>query len=168
MIQSPTHIKGNILDLLLTDNSSFIDNVKVNNDWNLCKSDHYPITFHVKFRAMRKKVVKREIYNFKRADWNSINNELKQLNWNRFLSFNDDIEFSWIRFKASLFSVTDKHIPKIEIDNSDQPPWFDSETYAACREKEWFRDRYNSKKSAEYYAKFSERRRAYKSLRDKS
>ena len=83
------------------------------------------------------------------------------------LLFNDDIEFSWIRFKASLFSVIDKHIPKIKIDNSDQPPWFDSETHAACRKKEWFRDRYNSKKSAEYYAKFSESSRSYKRLANK-
>ncbi len=154
VIQHPTHIKGNILDLLLTDNPSFLGNVKVNNGWHLSKSDHFPITFNVKFRVARNKTVRREIYNFKRADWNAINNELRHLNWNRLLLFNDDIEFSWSRFKAGLFSVTDKHIPKIKIGNSDQPPWFDSETYAACREKEWFRERYNSTNSAEHYAKF--------------
>ena len=54
VIQNPTHIKGNILDLLLTDTPSLIDNLNVNNGWHLAKSDHYPITSNVKFRAMRK------------------------------------------------------------------------------------------------------------------
>ena len=148
--------------MLLTDNPRFLSNVKVNDDWHLCKSDHFPVTFNVKFKVKRRKEVKREIYNFKRADWHSINNDLRQINWDRVLLFNDDIEFCWHRFKTSLFIVTDRHIPKIKIGNSDQPPWFDSETYAACREKEFFRDRYNLTKSTEHYAKFSERRRAYK------
>ena len=93
----------------MTDNSRFLDNVKVNDDWHLCKSDHYPVTFNVKFKAKRRQVVKREIYNFKRASWDSINNDLRQINWDRLLLFNDDIEFSWNRFNVTSIAKSGTH-----------------------------------------------------------
>ena len=170
LINEPTHEQGNILDLLLTDNTGFIADIKVNNDSDyLCDTvrDHFPITLKICARVKQKKIVKREIYNFKRADWDSINNHLSSLNWDRLLSSTDNIDICWNRFKTILFETTDRHIPKIKISNCKQPPWFDSETYAVCREKERFRAKYKSSKSTADYAKFSECRREFKRLVEK-
>ena len=164
LVDKPTHIAGNTLDLLLTDNPGIIANIKVNKDWHLCKSNHFPITLNVKLRAEKKNIIKRDIYNFKKANWAQINNELSHINWQGIFNYHENIEFNWIKFKTALFDVLDRNIPKIKISNSHQPPWFDSETFNLCREKEWFRQRSKNSSSPEHHAKFVECRRAFKRL----
>ena len=61
-----------------------------------------------------------------------------------------------------LFKV--RHIQKIKLKNVDQPPWFDSETFNLCREKERFRAKFKESSNPEHYLKFSECRRAFKNL----
>ena len=161
LIDKPTHIKGNILDLLLTDNSGLISNLNVNKGWHITKSDHFPITFEVNLRAKAKPRAKRVIYNFKRANWDCINHDISHTNWEQILNY-DDIESSWSHFKSALFSITDKYIPKIKLKNANQPPWFDSETFNLCREKE--RMRAKAKSNPEQYIKYSEKRKAFKNL----
>jgi hypothetical protein len=162
LIDVPTHIKGNILDLLLSNNPRVVSDIKVDNGSQLCKSDHYMISFNIISKVKKKKLAKREIYNFKRADWESINNELVLVDWDSLLLSNDNIEFAWSRFKNKLFLITDRHIPKIMVDNSSQPPWFDSETHNLCREKERLRSRYKQSKSTEHYVQYSDSRRRFK------
>ena len=164
LIDKPTHIAGNILDLLLTDNSSIVGNVQIDTEWHICKSNHFPLTFKIKHRADKFKAKKREIYNFKHANWDLINEELLQINWEHLLSEQNNIEASWNKFKSIFFTVIDKHIPKIKISNNSQPPWFDSEIFNLCRKKEWFRARSKGSSSPEHYAKFSESRREFKKL----
>ena len=164
LIDVPTHIKGNILDLLLTNNPGVVSDVKVDGGSQLCKSDHYSISFNIKSRVKKKRLAKREIYNYKRADWESINNELSLVNWDSLLLSNDDIELAWSRFKNKLFLITDRHIPKIKVDNSSQPPWFDSETHNLCRDKERLRFRYKQSKAMEHYVQYSDCRQKFKRL----
>ena len=151
----------------MTYNQDVIANVKVDEGWHLCKSNHFPITFSLKLRADKKKIAKREIYNFKHANWDLINNKLSEVDWAHILHLNNDMETSWLNFKTQLFSVVNSHIPKIKISNSFQPPWFDSETFSLCREKEWFRSRSKNSSSTEHYVKFSQCRRAFKRLTEK-
>ena len=44
-IASPTHRKGNILDILLATCARFIDDLSIITDKIYCNSDHFPITF---------------------------------------------------------------------------------------------------------------------------
>ena len=54
---------------------------------------------------------------------------------------------------------------KMKISNANQPPWFDSETFQICRENELLRAKYKEPNSSpNYYAKFSEHRRAFRRL----
>ena len=85
IIDKPTHIAGNILDLVLTDNICAVGNVNVNSGGSICKSNHFPITFNIKLRADKKQSSKREIYNFKRANWDLINEKLIEINWEHIL-----------------------------------------------------------------------------------
>ena len=49
LVNFPTHIKGNILDLLLTNNEDLINNLTVVKDDLCLSSDHYKICFQVNY-----------------------------------------------------------------------------------------------------------------------
>ena len=53
-ISTPTHIKNNILDIVLTNSDNYIRNINILSDHEACKSDHYAITFEIKLRIERK------------------------------------------------------------------------------------------------------------------
>ena len=149
---------------MLTDLHYNVSNVKVNYDIDICKSDHYTIKFEINHRVKKHKQVKRQIYNYKRANWDLINDELRYVDWQRFLESNDDIVFAWDNFKRKLFGILDRHIPKIWISNARQPPWFDCELYNACREKEKIRKKYKKSGSLLHKARFVECRKNFKRL----
>ena len=163
LVNHPTHNQGNILDVVLTNNSQLITDTVVDSNFLVCKSDHSTVRFNIKSNVRRKKPVKREIYNFKRADWAAINEELRFTDWNRLLSISD-IDVAWNRFKTKLFECCNRHIPKIKIKCEFQPPWYDAETHDLCRQKERLHSRYKQTKSTEHYAKYSDCRRQFKRL----
>ena len=89
LILHPTHVKGNILDLLLTSCPELISDIRVLNENEICKSDHFAIEFSLDIKLNRKKSVKRKIFNFKKANWDSLNDNLKHINWNYLLYYCD-------------------------------------------------------------------------------
>ena len=134
-ITDPTHIKGRTLDLLVTNYSSCISNLKVFSDKYLCKSDHYLVTFQVNANVKYNKTPKRKILNFKKANWDALNNDLSIVNWNAILDCLEP-ELAWRAFKHVLSVLVHKHIPVITIKTAFTSPWFDSECFEAYREKE--------------------------------
>jgi len=120
VINQATHSKGRILDLLFTSKTQLLDNICVHDLNSVCKSDHAPITFEVKTKIKRKKPIKRKCYNFKRANWEALNAELSQVNWDAMLG-GAEPEIAWSRFKDKLFDSIDKHIPIITINAEFQP-----------------------------------------------
>ena len=125
VILEPTHKFGNILDLLLADNSSFIADIKVSDTVLPCQSGHFCLSFAIKSKFKRLKIPKREVYNYKHADWAAINNGLNTVDWATELN-NKDINDSWLCFRNILFNLIYQHIPKIKIGGSSQPIWFDA------------------------------------------
>ncbi len=49
-VNQPTHHKGNILDILLTNSEASITDLQVMDKDSVCKSDHFPINFKVKIK----------------------------------------------------------------------------------------------------------------------
>ena len=107
-ITTPTHIKlkGNILDILLTNSENLISNIEILSNCEVCKSDHYAITFDLKLKTVRKKPVKAKHFNFKRVDWDSLNNELNNIDR---LSVLDCLEpdLAWLTFRDILNNLLD-------------------------------------------------------------
>ena len=161
MINKPTHDKGRILDILLSNLMGSIEKVEVLGKNEICSSDHFGITFSIKMK-FRKKVVKRKILNYKKANWEGLTNDLKSVKWDKQL--NCDAETGWSRFKNILFYHMLRRIPTITITDKDQPPWFDSETYLLCLKKEKLRAKFNETGLAEDYKKFSDCRSEFKNL----
>ena len=163
LISQSTHIKGKILDLLLTTDVQLVDKVCVQDINSVCKSDHAAITFDVKTKVKRKKPIKRKCYNFKRANWESLNADLRGVNWDALL---DRVEpdIAWNRFKIQLFELVDKHIPQVTFKSEFQPPWFDSELLQACQAKEKARRKFKRTQVKLDEINFINARRHFKQL----
>ena len=162
LITSATHKNGNTLDILLSNFDNTVSNVQVLPPNSLCKSDHFPISFNLKSTFARKKSNKRKVYNFKRANWDLINRELCSTDW-KFLNYLDP-DSAWKILKERLFLLADKHIPKVTVKSEFQPPWFDSELFAACRKKERLRDKFNERGLLSDELKFTASRKYFKKL----
>ena len=137
-IEQATHRHGKILDILLTNSPQSLARVSVGDENSVCASDHFPVFFDIKANVRRKQAAKREILNYKKADWNSLNNELSNIPWHSLLS-SSDIETCWHNFKLTIDNASKKHIPAIRSKDGFKPPWFDSDVYDICREKERIR-----------------------------
>jgi hypothetical protein len=161
MITQPTHEKGKILDLLLSNLVGAVDNIVVMEKNDICSSDHFGITFSIKMK-FRYKVEKRKMYNYKRANWEGLNNDLKSVRWDQHI--NGDAETGWRRFKNILRHYMNIHIPTITIKNKGQPPWFDSDTYQMCLKKERLHQKFKETGSADDYKQYSECRKEFKKL----
>ena len=133
-ITTPTHYKGNILDLLLTNSEASVNELRVGERDSVCKSDHFPINFKINIKVSRRKPVKRICYNFKNVNWDRLNHELRHTNWDILLNGTEP-EIGWKKFKDKLFEVADRHIKKAHVKTDGQDPWFDSECYDAWRTK---------------------------------
>ena len=162
-IEDSTHIKGSTLDILLTNVPQNVSHLNVWSDKCVCKSDHYPITFDINIKVSRHKSSKRKCYNFKKADWDGLNNALRHTNWDSVLTCNE-VEFAWINFKFKLFELMDKYIPKITVKNEFQPPWFDSDVYVLCRKKERLRAKFKRTNSDSDEILFRQARKDLKRL----
>ena len=162
VVRYPTHVKGNILDIILTDKPQHIHDINIDSS----KPDHFPIVFKLNLNARRKKSAKRCIFNFKKANWDGINSEFSTINWEGLLS-DRNIDDAWAVFKTKFSEVSNRHIPKIKISDEFQPPWYDSEVHDLCNRKQWFHKRWKKSRSDLHYAKFSECRKQFKNLVEK-
>ena len=162
-INEPTHKKGNTLDILLTKSFSYIKDLKIIDTERYCISDHLAITFVITKTIKRKPRVKRKCYNYKNTDWDMLNETLDMIDWDNLLDYSDP-ETAWANFKKVLFDKIDDHIPKFTIKTEYQPPWFDSDCYSKCKEKDKLHKNFKQKKTIESELKFKAARREFKAL----
>ena len=115
-IRQPTDIKGGILDILFTTTESYISNLKVGLNEPHCNSDHHPITFEIKVKCKRLIPPKRKCYDYSKVNWANVHRELDNVPWETVVDCMEP-EIAWHNFTKVLFSIIDKHIPKIIIRN---------------------------------------------------
>ena len=162
-INVPTHRQGNTLDLLLTQSNRFVENVTVQNESLLCKSDHYLITFDLKLKCNRRKITKRKCYNYKKAKWIRLNAELTEIDW-PFILESMHPDTAWNNFATILKHQMGRHIPTIILKSESQPIWYDSECNLKCKEKERYHKKYKRTGSLQDGLKFATARKDFKKL----
>ena len=168
LISEPTHKDGNVLDLLFTNIPNTVENINILGQDEVCSSDHFGINFNIKLDVPLRKSVKRSIYDYSRADWKSINFELKRVGWDSLLGMHDP-HTSWPVFRAILSIICDKYIPKKIIKNQFQVPWFDSECDKILHEKEKWRAKAHSDHGTEEdHEKFRKFRKKFKKVMDEN
>ena len=85
------------------------------------------------------------------------------INWENLLDYHEP-EIAWQNFKKILFSKVDNHIPKFLVKNEHQPPWFDSECFKKCKEKDKLHKLFKLKNTLQAELKFKASRREFKTL----
>ena len=126
LIQSPTHYKGNILDLVLTNSPSLISNVTVHPYRSFSiQSDHLVITFSIKSIPFARPhhQPSHYVYDHTKTDWDSLLSYLLDFDFSEFYLFND-IESAWVTLKNTINDATSRFTPKVLIRPHQRPKWF--------------------------------------------
>ena len=161
LISEPTHKSGNILDLLFTNIPNQIKDIHVMDKDKFCRSDHFGIEFCVDIAFKYKPIPKRKIFNYNKADYQSLNNDIRSVNWDHVFSCNDPC-IAWDRFKKILADFCNKRIPKRTIRSQFQPPWYDTECDQIRRKKEKLRLKAKGSGLEKDYERFREIRKKLK------
>ena len=111
-IYETTHQKGNVLDLLLCNPLGLTNLLTVSINSPLTSScDHCLISFSIRIKNYTKKFPKTTYRNFKKANFDQINNELSNQNWNNLYIHNDNTQTIYNNFILILHNVIEQFIP---------------------------------------------------------
>ena len=152
LVTFPTHIKGNVLDLVLCNNSEKILNIS--NLGRLGKSDH--VTIQIEIAAPRQPA-QREAAKpvWGRADWQAMRSELSQLNWEENMKLMNTNE-SWNYIKSKLDKVVQQHVPTRPWKATTRPPWMSTELLRNIRNKRRLWTQHKRQNTASSLAKYKE------------
>ena len=131
-INLPTHIGGNILDLLVTSDSLFPGKMQVLDPFS--SSDHCVITaeFLVTGTLPTQEV---PIKDFKNTNWELVHHYLAAIDWQHLLTSDDNVSHMWIRIKNVLNFVLDSFVPTKTKKSRKSAPWFNNNLKRLSRKK---------------------------------
>ena len=130
LVDFPTQVRGNTLDLVLTNMPERISNIV--GAGRLGASDHEMLK--VTIQCNNSKEVIKEVFNWRRAKWDEMRAELGKVNWSREFRGQRPSKM-WKTFKSRVHAAVKKHVPKKKILKSGRPPWMTRELLAAVRKK---------------------------------
>ena len=131
LVEFPTQVKGNTLDLVLTNASELIDSVSA--EGRLGKSDHEMISIKLTGGAPPPlAAIQRPDWN--KANWEGIRADLAGIDWYRTLE-SLDIESAWATVKEKIETLTSKYVPTRKIRPPNKPIWMNREISRAMDRK---------------------------------
>ena len=163
-INSPTHCKGNTLDLLFSNDPRCVSNIDIHDQHELCLSDHFAISFNINFDVKRTTIVRRKIKCYDLANWVGFNADLSFIKWKMVLS--GDIHSNWDTFHSLIDDLSETHIPTKITKPSLVPLGRDMEWEHARKRKENLRQRANRTGSESDLSNFKAARASLKRLED--
>ena len=119
IVQTPTHEKGNILDLVLTNIPDRIERLDV-----VCTnklSDHHMLITEISAERGPSPSIE-NVPDFAKADYDHLRSDLAVINWHKELKDCSATE-AWDRFKSIFKQICDKRIPKKVRRRKSQPLW---------------------------------------------
>lgn len=150
LIDFPTHIKGNILDLVLTDVPDKI--LSIESLGNLGNSDHSILSIELLFNP---KLVdsSEQIYNWRKADYEGLNNYLSNFDWFNNIS-SSCVNSAWSTFKETVMDGVDQFVPKITRRSNNHPPWLTNNVRRLINQKQRHYKSYMKFKSIELLERY--------------
>jgi hypothetical protein len=131
MVDFSTQVKGNCLDLVLTNIPERI--VDIEEAGRLGKSDHEMILLTVGGCGGGVHS-NREVYNWGRADWTSMKNDRAGTDWSATLHGKSADEM-WTTFRSRLDELRKKYVPTRVMRNRQRPLWMTKEILQAINRK---------------------------------
>ncbi len=129
---------NNILDLFFTTTPGLVDKVTVGPGI----ADHCTVIVDHKLRAHLNKPTTCSIYQYSKADWDEINNELDNFH-EEYLNTDPDaraVSTNWTTIKCRLLGIMEKHIPQVSTGNRFHLPYI---TRDIKRDIRWKQRTYN-------------------------
>ena len=126
-VTEPTHVKGNILDLVLTSPCISLDQLSVNSSSVAILSDHFLVYFIPSCTtSSAAKSKPGYVYDFSKANYNSMCDFLLDSDFSALFE-SMDIEFVWSVIKSFIYDAMFLFTPKIFVSHRHDPKWFNSE-----------------------------------------
>ena len=128
VVDSPTHVKGNVLDLVLTNSAERLDSLTIYSD-KFQYSDHFLIKFSVHLLLPRPtNAIHRSLpaLDYSRANYEGMCNYLLEFDFSKCLN-STDVEVIWLLLKNAITSAISLFTPAYVVHHSPHPKWFTRE-----------------------------------------
>ena len=111
IVDTATHIKGNTLDIILTNNSENLSKPAILP--GLSNSDHYIVKVPVHFRKESSSATKIR-HNYKKADWKKYQSLIESFTWDQVFNHNTVSEI-WKEFEEAIKHCIDQSVPTVKV-----------------------------------------------------
>ena len=128
LVGEPIHLKGNILDLVLTNSPEIINYPKVHNPTCLpcMSSDHYPISFSILSSVSSSKCHPvSPAFIWRKGDYASMNDFIRSFDFSSFYS-SSDIDYLWVTLRSVIKEAINLYIPSVDKPFKKYPVWYTS------------------------------------------
>ena len=125
LVDKPTHINGNILDVVL---KNFLISQPTVSDAHPqgLSSDHFSVTFSVPTSTHTvEQKASYAAYDYSRADWEGMYNSLMNHNFHKYYHLSD-VEEVWTTLKHILQTAIEAFVPQFLVKKKQHPKWFTS------------------------------------------
>jgi len=129
LVSFPTHYKGNILDLVLTNVPDRV--TSISDVGRLGKSDHVMLEI---LAGKSCEVSRRTVKSWNKADWNSIRRETAEVPWRTILA-QGTVQEAWDIFKNHIEDLVKKYVPTHTLRSRQRPVWLTAEVMRLIRQK---------------------------------
>lgn len=164
-IINETNSAGNCLDLIFTDILDVYYSVSHDPLLSVLDNAHpHPLTTTVSIKNLRAITFKETIYNFHKMNIETMNQKFAEIDWPLILENNLSVDEMTHAFYQKIYSIIDSEVPKIVIQNSSFPPWFDTALKQAVTLKKQLHCKFKESPSEFTYSKFSAQRALCKRL----
>lgn len=125
LVEDPTHIKGNLLDLVLVSDDDLLEGLQVHpEDASPFTTDHYLISFcfqrSCEYIPCKSPII---VFDYSKADWDGLSNHLMDNDFSLCFEVND-VEEIWSMIKLVVLSAMHLFIPKVRLRRYQFPRWF--------------------------------------------
>ena len=150
VIDFPTHVRGNKLDLALTNNTESI--VNVSDLGNLGNSDHCAIRIDIDFSHKVKNSCQMT-RDWRKGDAEGLANHIRSVDFAALFQ-DKNVDECWDNLKSTIDSALDRYIPLCFRRKSDQPPWLNQKVKNLLNRKRRHWRRYRSNRSEANFEQF--------------
>ena len=157
IIDFPTHVRGNILDLLLTDMPEKILDVK--DVGNLGSSDHCILLFDMLFDCDYS-ATSQMLPDWQKADNEGLENYLNSINWQ--CINNVDTESGWNFFKTKIQNGIEKYVPFKPRRKKGKPCWITKDVTKLSRKKQKLWKRFSKNRTSENFSLYKSAEKDFK------
>ena len=127
LIDQPTHVRSNILDLVLSNSEELVTNLTVSSNNSWISSDHFVITFQLAHELLHTpSTIPKYVYDLPKANYSAIQSFLFDFEYSPCLQ-SQDVEFIWHEIKSSIHNAMNMFIPKVRLRRRQFPCWFTPE-----------------------------------------